>query len=165
MSAPLISPIGSADLHRVQRLAHVIWPEAYADILPAERIPGMLADIYAMETLEADIAERGHQYWLAQAGGDDLGFASAYLSDGRVWIKKLYVLKAARGLGLGRQLIAAARAHFGPELPVALYVNDGNAPAIAFYLAHGFTIEGREPVQMGPYAFTDYVMVKTAPLT
>lgn len=163
MTTPSISPIGSADLHRVQQLAHVIWPEAYAGILPAERIPGMLAEIYAMETLEADIAERGHQYWLVRAGEDDLGFASAYVSEGRVWIKKLYVHKAARGLGLGRQLIAAARAHFGPQLPVALYVNDGNAPAIAFYLAQGFAIESREPVQMGPYAFIDYVMVNAAP--
>lgn len=165
MTTPSISPIGSADLPRVQRLAHAIWPEAYAGILPEERIPGMLADIYAMETLEADIAERGHQYWLARVGEDDLGFASAYRSDGRVWIKKLYVLKAARGLGLGKQLIVAARRHFGPDLPVALYVNDGNAPAIAFYSAQGFTIEGREPVQMGPYAFVDYVMVNTAPST
>ena len=163
MSTPSIFPIGPDDLNRVQGLAYVIWPEAYAGILPAERIPGMLAEIYAIETLAGDISERGHQYWLATGADGDLGFASAYLSDGRVWIKKLYVHSAARGTGLGKQLIAVARRHFGPDLPVALYVNDGNAPAIAFYAAQGFAIEDRVPVQMGPYEFTDYVMVNAAP--
>ena len=60
---------------------------------------------------------------------------------------------------LGKALIATARAHLGPELPVALYVNDGNAAAIAFYRSQGFEVEQHVPVQMGPYQFTDYVMV------
>ena len=34
-------------------------PEAFAGILPADRIPGMLDEIYALETLAADIGERG----------------------------------------------------------------------------------------------------------
>jgi ribosomal protein S18 acetylase RimI-like enzyme len=163
MSAPSIHPIDQAELPRVAELAARIWPEAFAGILPAERIPGMVAEIYALDTLAADMAERGHQYWLAADGqGRDLGFASAYRSEGRVWIKKLYLLAEARGLGLGKALIATARTHFGPDLPVALYVNDGNAPAIAFYRSQGFEIERHVPVRMGPYDFTDYVMVKAA---
>lgn len=161
MSSPAIIPIGVADLPRVAELAHRIWPEAFAGILPPEHIPGMLAEIYALPTLSADIAERGHQYWLATDGaGGDLGFASAYRDEGRVWIKKLYLLASARGLGLGKALIATARAHFGEHLPVALYVNDGNAPAIAFYRAQGFEVERHVPVKMGPYQFHDYVMLK-----
>lgn len=162
MSAPQITPVGPTGLPRIAALAHRIWPEAFAGILPEDRIPGMLAEIYALGTLRADIAERGHQYWLATAGGRDLGFASAYRADGRVWIKKLYILSEARGLGLGKALIATARAHFGAGLPVALYVNDRNAPAIAFYRSQGFEIEQHVPVQMGPYRFTDYVMLKPA---
>lgn len=160
MPTPTITPIDQRDLPRVADLATRIWPEAFAGILPAERIPGMLAEIYDLRTLRSDITERQHQYWLAARDGTDLGFASAYRADGRVWIKKLYLLKQSRGLGLGKGLIAAARAHFGPDLPVALYVNDGNAPAIAFYRSQGFTIEKHVPVQMGPYQFHDYVMLK-----
>ena len=162
MSEPVILPIDQPDLPRVAELAHRIWPEAFAGILPADRIPGMLAEIYDLHTLRSDIAERGHQYWLAARDGRDLGFASAYRADGRVWIKKLYLLAEARGLGLGKALIATARAHFGENLPVALFVNDGNAPAIAFYRSQGFEVEQHVPVQMGPYQFTDYVMVKPA---
>ncbi len=161
MSEATITPAAMSDLPRVVDLARRIWPEAFAGILPADRIPGMLDEIYALDTLAADIAERGHQYWLA-AAGRDLGYASAYRADGRVWIKKLYLLPETRGLGLGKALIATARAHFGPDLPVALYVNDGNVPAIAFYRSQGFEIEQHVPVQMGPYEFTDYVMVRPA---
>ena len=162
MTEPTITPIGPGDLPRVAELAHRIWPEAFATILPPERIPGMLAEIYALEALKADIVERGHQYFIAARAAEDLGFASAYRADGRVWIKKLYLLKESRGLGLGKALIAAARDRFGADLPVALYVNDGNAPAIAFYRSQGFEVEKHVPVQMGPYQFHDYVMLKPA---
>ena len=160
--AATIIPIGMDELPRVADLANRIWPEAFAGILPAERIPGMLAEIYDLETLRSDISARHHQYWLATDGTSDLGYASAYRAEGRVWIKKLYLLAQTRGQGLGKALIAAARAHFGPGLPVALYVNDGNAAAIAFYRSQGFTVEKHVPVQMGPYQFHDYVMVKPA---
>lgn len=162
MSEPSILNIDATALPRVAHLAHRIWPEAFAGILPADRIPGMLADIYALETLTADIVERGHQYWLATHEGRDVGFASAYRADGRVWIKKLYLLAETRGLGLGKALIRTARTHFGEHLPVALYVNDGNAAAIAFYRSQGFEVEKHVPVQMGPYQFHDYVMLKPA---
>lgn len=160
MTTPSIRPATSADLPRVRDLAYRIWPEAFAGVLPADRIGPMLDEIYALETLDADIAERDHRYWLAGTAEADLGFGSAYRADGRVWIKKLYLLAESRGLGLGKGLIAAARAHFGEDLPVALFVNDGNARAIAFYRSQGFEVESHVPVQMGPFRFTDYVMVK-----
>jgi ribosomal protein S18 acetylase RimI-like enzyme len=155
-----IRPATLADLPRVRELAYRIWPEAFAGVLPADRIGPMLDEIYALDTLRADIAERGHSYWLAGTADADLGFASAYRADGRVWIKKLYLLAESRGLGLGKELIASARAHLGAELPVALFVNDGNARAIGFYRSQGFEVESHVPVQMGPFQFTDYVMVK-----
>ena len=157
-----ITPIDLPELPRVADLAHRIWPEAFAGILPADRIPGMLAEIYALETLAADITERRHRYWIATIAGRDVGFGSAYGADGRVWIKKLYLLAETRGLGLGKALIATARAQFGPDLAVALYVNDGNAAAIAFYRSQGFAVEEHVPVRMGPYEFTDYVMLRPA---
>ena len=162
MSSARIRPATAADLPRIRDLAFRIWPEAFAGVLPAERIGPMLDEIYALDTLSADIAERGHRYWLAATDTADLGFGSAYRADGRVWIKKLYLLAQARGLGLGKGLIAAARAQFGEDLPVALFVNDGNARAIAFYRSQGFAVESHVPVTMGPFQFTDYVMVKPA---
>jgi diamine N-acetyltransferase len=155
-----ILSIGVVELPRVRALAYAIWPEAYAGILPADRIPGMLAEIYSLDALEADVAARGHCYWLATVDGVDAGFVSAYREDGRVWIKKLYVQSSIRGLGLGKRLIAAALAAFPGATSVGLYVNDGNEPAIGFYQSQGFAVEKRVPVRMGPYDFTDFVMAR-----
>jgi len=69
-------------------------------------------------------------------------------------------MKQPGGSGLGKQLIAVARTHFGPDLPVALYVNDGNAPAIAFYKAQGSRSKRTSPCRWAPTSSRDYVMVK-----
>jgi diamine N-acetyltransferase len=156
-----IFPIGAGELQRVRELAHEIWPEAYAGVLPADRIPPMLAEIYSLETLAADITERSHRYWLATVAAKDAGFASAYREDERVWIKKLYVRSTIRGLGLGKRLIETAVAAFPGATSVGLFVNNGNASAVGFYRAQGFAIEAEVPVRMGPYDFTDFVMSKT----
>lgn len=100
-----IMPIGAAELGRVRSLADRIWPECFAGILPADRIAPMVTDIYAIETLQADLAERRHSYWIAQVDGADVGYASAFREGDRLWLKKLYLLGVSRGMGLGKQLM------------------------------------------------------------
>jgi ribosomal protein S18 acetylase RimI-like enzyme len=155
-----IIPVEASELGRVRDLAERIWPECFAGILPAERIGPMVAEIYADTTLIADLVERGHLYWIAQRNGADVGYVSAYREKTRVWIKKLYLLASCRGSGLGKRLLATALAAFPDSASVGLYVNDGNAPAIAFYKAQGFVVEQHVPVKMGPFSFHDYVMAK-----
>ncbi len=153
-----IALIGEAELQRVKALALIIWPAHYTPLIGAHLVAGIVADIYSLPALQADIRERKHTYWLASLDGKDVGYASAYLEGGRLWLKKLYLLPEARGLGLGKQFIEVARQHFGRHYPQALYVSDKNLTAINFYRAQGFGIERLEPVSMGPYKFHDYVM-------
>ncbi|UDF04232.1 GNAT family N-acetyltransferase [Asticcacaulis sp. AND118] len=148
------------DLPRVQAMARVIWPECFAGILPPERIGPMVEVIYALDTLRADITERGHRYWLAQVDGEDAGYVSAYQEGERLWLKKLYLRDICRGRGTGKALINTILAAFPDARELALYVNDGNAPAIAFYQSQGFEIEATVSVQMGPFPFTDHIMRK-----
>jgi ribosomal protein S18 acetylase RimI-like enzyme len=155
-----IERIGGADLPRVQALAQRIWPECFAGILPPDHIDAIVEQVYDLETLHADISERHHIYWIAQVDGEDAGYASAYLEDERVWIKKLYLLDTCRGLGLGKRLIATVLAAFSGAASVGLYVNDGNVSAIGFYRAQGFTVEALVPVRMGPFDLHDYVMAR-----
>lgn len=164
MPTERIFQIGEAELARVRELAFVIWPAHYAPIIGPELIPAMVRDIYAIETLTADIGERGHIYWLATLDGKDVGYASAYLEDGRLWIKKLYLLADARGRGLGKGFIEAIREYFGREKAQALYVADGNATALDFYRSQGFVVVGKEPVEMGPYHFEDFVLTRPGEL-
>ncbi len=160
MSEIAITEIGPDELDLVRDLAFRIWPEAYAGVLPSEMIGPMLASIYALDTLRADMAERGHRYWLARAAGAPIGFASAYRDADRVWIKKLYVLSDARGSGAGSKLVSAAIAGFAGATSLALYVNDGNVKSIAWYKSRGFAVEAHVPVTMGGFDFMDYVMTK-----
>lgn len=155
-----INTISLGDLHRVRALARRIWPECFAGILPAEIIGPMVEAIYDLEVLRADVEEDGHIYWIAQVDGEDAGYASAYREGDRLWIKKLYLLDSCRGLGLGKRLIAAAQQELSGATSLALYVNDGNASAIAFYKSQGFTIDRLVEVSMGGFDMKDYVMTR-----
>lgn len=148
------------ELPRVQALARDIWPECFAGILPPDRIGPMVEAIYALDTLRDDLQVRGHRYWLAQVDGNDAGYVSAYPEGTRLWLKKLYLRQTCRGKGTGKALIATVLKAFPEARELALYVNDGNAPAIAFYQAQGFEIEATVPVRMGPFDFTDHIMRK-----
>jgi diamine N-acetyltransferase len=157
-----IAKIGLAELPRVRALARRIWPECFAGVLPADIISPMVEAIYDLDVLRADMEEDGHIYWIAQVDGEDAGYASAYREADRLWIKKLYLLDSSRGLGLGKRLIAAAQQELSGARSLALYVNDGNASAIAFYRSQGFTIDSLVPVNMGGFEMKDYVMTRPA---
>ena len=155
-----IEPLGAADLPRVQALARRIWPECFAGILPPHSIVPLVDAIYDLETLHADLHQRQHRFWIVRVDGEDAGYVAAYRDGPRLWIKKLYLLEACRGLGLGKRLIATALEAFPGVDTLSLYVNDANLPAIAFYRAQGFTAEAHVPVSMGPFDFHDYVMTR-----
>jgi len=161
MADPIaIRRIAADELPIVQRIANDTWPTAFEGVIQRHQIEMMLDDIYALETLQNDMDELGHVFWVARYGHEDAGFMSSYKLDDVTWIKKLYILPGKQRLGLGRALMGTAQAHFAPQRALALNVNTGNAKAIAFYKKYGFTIEQEVPVMMGPFEFTDYVMTK-----
>lgn len=158
-----IRRIGVDELEIVRELALIIWPKCYRNIIGPDRVDAMLAVLYATDHLEMEMLEQGHVFWVVRFNDHDVGYASAYKEGGRLWLKKLYVRDEFRGQGLGKALIDNALDHFKSEELVsaeelALYVNKDNTPAINYYLRSGFQVEAEVPVQMGPYAFTDYVM-------
>ena len=159
---PRIRRIGVDELEIVRELALIIWPKCYRNIIGPDRVDAMLAVLYSNESLEAEMLEHGHVFWIVRYGDLDVGYASAYKDGERLWLKKLYVRDDHRGLGLGKALIETALEYFTHDTPqeMALFVNKDNAPAIDYYLRSGFSVEAEVPVQMGPYGFTDYVMQK-----
>ncbi|WP_246050512.1 GNAT family N-acetyltransferase [Asticcacaulis tiandongensis] len=165
MADPIsLRPLEITDLPRVQNLAHDIWPECYKGILDDAQIPAMVKSLYALPALHHEIAVEGHRYWIAETRDRDLGFASAFQEGDSVWIKKLYLRAKTRGQGLGKRLITLISDAFPDTTRLNLYVNDGNAPAIAFYRSQGFEIIDTLAVQMGPYPFTDHIMSRPIPV-
>ncbi len=160
-ATPRIRRIGVDELEVVRELAQIIWPKCYRNIIGPDRVDAMLAALYSVDALEREMLDHGHVFWVARYGPLDVGYASAYVENRRLWLKKLYVRDDHRGLGLGKLLIETAMTHFAmpePANDMALYVNRDNTPAIDYYLRSGFQVEAEVPVQMGPYAFTDFIM-------
>jgi GNAT superfamily N-acetyltransferase len=157
--APQILPLAKTDLPRVTAIARVTWPDAFHGLIPEAEIPKIVETIYSQPQLEADM-DNGHAFWIAEADGKDAAFCAAYREDETIWLKKLYVLPEAQGLGLGTILTGTAIAHFAPAKEMSLFVKNDNAKAIGFYQRAGFSIAREVPVTMGHMNFSDYVMTR-----
>ncbi|OYW83062.1 MAG: hypothetical protein B7Z26_01610 [Asticcacaulis sp. 32-58-5] len=160
-----IRRIEADELYIVQSLAQRIWPNSYDGVIAPHQIDAMLAEIYALDTLEQDMEALGHVFWIISYAvpGEppvDTGFASAYKDGSTLWIKKLYILPEYQGLGLGKALMHNALEHFAPATHLSLYVNKGNEKAIDYYKYNGLQVITEVPVRMGPFDFTDYIMTK-----
>jgi len=73
----------------------------------------------------------------------------------------LFLDPAHRGQGAGRALVAFAQEQ--RPGPLTVEVNEQNEPAVAFYQALGFSIEGRLPVDDTGRPFPILQMVRSAP--
>ena len=115
--APHVRQITVAELEIVRDLALQIWPKCYRSIIAPDHVDSMLSALFDLDTLEQDITERGHVYWVIRVGHRDVGFASAHLEGTRVWLTKLYVLADYRGFGLGKRHGNRRSGLFRPRRP------------------------------------------------
>jgi ribosomal protein S18 acetylase RimI-like enzyme len=148
------------DIPLISELAHIIWSQAFYEILTKEMLEDMLEKIYSTEALKKEMLELGHQFWLVKTHEDYLGYASAYEKETTLWIKKIYLKPEAQGLGLGKALIQNAIQYFPQSKKISLYVNKDNENARHFYERQGFKKESEEKVMMGSFEFNDLIMSK-----
>jgi GNAT superfamily N-acetyltransferase len=147
------------DFTIIIRLANLIWPICFAGNLTAEQIGNMLLRIYNEENLSQEM-DKGHYFWLAYEGSEPVGYASAYLENEYIWIKKLYILTEKQGKGIGTMLVNALSKAFPITKELWLLVNRENHQAQKFYLKSGFTCIGEVPVQMGDHQFIDLIYAR-----
>ncbi|MBE7452461.1 MAG: GNAT family N-acetyltransferase [Kofleriaceae bacterium] len=94
-----------------------------------------------LRELPGSYQERGGAFWVATRDGALVGTCGVFpLAAGTFEVRKMYLLPAARGLGLGARLLDAAvawaRDHGAHRL--VLDTTEQMTRAIAFYEAHGF---------------------------
>ncbi|MAL11220.1 MAG: ribosomal-protein-alanine N-acetyltransferase [Maricaulis sp.] len=111
------------------------------------------ADRFARRNLKRMLEGGRTQFWLAQRGNDALGYLALSFRTG-AHVARLYSLAiapAARGQGLGSELIAAAisAARARKCHVVRLEVRESNAAARALYERCGFTLRGRRESYYG----------------
>ncbi len=143
----------------VAQLARQIWPEHYLSIIGQAQVDYMLERVQSAAAIAAQIRE-GDEYFLLHAGEQWLGYAAmrAEPEARRLFISKLYLLKAVRGQGWGRvamNFLARLAGQRGLHT-LWLTVNKYN-PALAAYLRLGFVKVGAVVTDIGGgYVMDDY---------
>ena len=115
-----------------------------------------------LRELPASYIDAGGAFWVALRGGELLGTCGVYpVAPGIFELRKMYAKPAARGLGVGKQLldraVAWTLAQGGTHM--VLDTVEAMARAIAFYEANGFV---RDDAQIrGARCTRGYVRVLT----
>ena len=159
-----IEQLHKEELERVQKLAHLTWPDTFKEILSPEQIEYMLNWMYNVETLSQQL-DAGHVFYVLVNQGEDVGFIGVqpnYPTVKETKLHKIYVLPSCQGKGVGLILMKKAEeiARTSSADYLVLNVNRYNK-ATDFYKKIGFEITKEEDIDIGNgYLMEDYVMRK-----
>jgi ribosomal protein S18 acetylase RimI-like enzyme len=160
-----IVSVEAGDVERLIALAREIWYAHYSAIIGAAQIEYMLGQRYNLETVRAELRQRGLWWDKLVVGTEMAGFASYFLTQaaGEMKLDKLYVHPRHQRHGYGGMMIARAcgvACSRGCNRLV-LAVNKNNRSAIDTYLKHGFRIADAVVKDIGDgFVMDDYIMVK-----
>jgi GNAT superfamily N-acetyltransferase len=165
LEPPPIFPVAEEHLPELVPLAGVIWRAHYPGIISREQIDFMLARMYSLETLRAEIVSQGIHFYQLRVDERMVGFASIGPTEtpGVMKLHKLYLLPELHGCGFGRRLLQHGEAEAGrlSARRLILAVNKRNAKAIAAYQRNGFTIAESVVADIGGgFVMDDFIMAK-----
>ena len=154
-----------ADLPAIAELAGIIWWAHYPGIISHEQIDYMLARMYSIATLRAEIVSEGIRFERLVVDGILVGFASygPTREPGVMKLHKLYLRGDCQGRGLGRLLLqhCERKARKLGALRLILAVNKQNARAIAAYKRNGFAIVDSVVTDIGGgFVMDDFIMAR-----
>ena len=152
----------------VQGLSREIWNKVYPSIISQEQIDYMLEMMYSKESLEKQMTEMDHHFFLLYSEGMPVGFASYSIKSNQephtVRLNKLYLQPECHGMGFGKAMIdyVVKQSTILNASNIELNVNKQN-PAVRFYKRQGFSIKSEMVLDIGNgYVMDDYIM--TMPL-
>lgn len=161
----IISEISEIQIADIQRIADEAWPVAFAKILTQQQIRYMMDWMYSQQSLKEQL-DKGHRFFLAESGGEHLGFMSIENNaqqSGRTKIHKAYIRPAYQSKGIGRAFFdkASDEATHHRDTAIYLNVNRYNSAAIAFYEKYGMVKVKQEIIDIGNgFVMDDYVFEK-----
>jgi len=158
-----IVPVNSrAEISIAANLAHTIWTEHYTPIIGAEQVAYMLDKYQSADAIE-DQVEKGIRYYLMMHQERYVGYFSFSAEDQFLFLSKFYVLKSARGGGIGKAamlFIEGQAGALGLE-KIRLTVNKYNSKSITAYEKMGFTNIDSIVQDIGNgFEMDDYVLEK-----
>lgn len=155
--------LGKDELKLVRKVADIVWPVTFKEILSPEQIAYMMEMMYAQSVMEKEFDE-GIKFYGVFDGINAVGYLIWGHYDGSPQTAKLhkcYLMPAYQGKGIGSMMLQTAKAfaHEAGYKHLRLNVNRHNEKAIKAYVRNGFkTIETVDnPIGNG-FFMNDYVM-------
>jgi len=149
------------DIMEVNRLAGLVWHEAYRGIISREQIAYMIERFQSVRAITEQVALEGYRYFLLEDEGRAVGYCGVQMRDGELFLSKVYLLAEARGRGFFPQLVErlTGLCRDGGARTIRLTVNRRNERAIAAYRRAGFREVRTQVTDIGGgYVMDDYVM-------
>jgi ribosomal protein S18 acetylase RimI-like enzyme len=150
------------DIVTIQKLAAVIWPVTYKEILSADQLDYMLQKFYSIEVLQDQMLTKGHQFFvLINNNKDNIGYAAVTNENtGTFKLQKLYLLPNQQGKNFGRILLSEIISFCRKKAAKSMILNVNRYnKARFFYEKFGFKIIDEVDISIGNnYFMNDYVM-------
>lgn len=156
----VIQEATTASIPDIQRIAFETWPVAYGTLLSKEQLDYMLTLMYSEEALQEQM-DKGHRFFMAESGGNVLGFASVSdEGEGKFKLNKLYVIPTTQKTGAGKALLQKVIGHAKQNGGTTLFLQvKRDNIAKGFYEKQGFIITGELDLAIGNgYFMNDYIM-------
>jgi diamine N-acetyltransferase len=160
-SERMILAASGKHLAEIAALAGVVWGAHYPGIISREQIEYMLARMYDVEVMKAELSQ-GIRYDRLLVGDRLVGFASyGPAREKELKLHKIYVHPDHQRRGFGTCLLnhVIEEAERTGYAMLTLSVNKANKGAIAAYQKIGFTIRAAVVVDIGGgFVMDDFVM-------
>jgi RimJ/RimL family protein N-acetyltransferase len=156
-----LQPCQVADIPTIRELAHCIWWAHYPEIISPEQIEYMLGWMYKAETLEQQMQQEGHLFWLVVEAAMPVGFVDLSRQDeGHYFMHKFYLEVSEQRKGLGTAAFTKLLEHIPDVQTLRLNVNRQNFKSINFYFKLGFRIEKCVDIPIGQgFVMDDFQML------
>lgn len=135
---------------------------------PPADLAAHLEKAFGVDATTAGLTEPGAAWWVAQRGDELLAFANAGPNGlphpearlSHAELRRLYVDRAAQGLGLGTALLGQALAWMALNSygPLWIGVWSGNLKAQKLYAAHGFEKAGEYQYPVGTWLDDEFIL-------
>ncbi|MDR0783849.1 MAG: GNAT family N-acetyltransferase [Propionibacteriaceae bacterium] len=149
------------DVDTIAALAREIWTEHYVPITGQAQVDYMLQSFQSAPVITADLTERGHRYWLAEAAGVPIAYCAGVAEAEQLFLSKIYIHRSHRGLGLSRQFLGLLSqwCREAGLSRIELKVNKQNHSTIAAYKKLGFSTVRAAEFDIGNgFIQDDYIM-------